>query len=64
MQRVNLKNGKDMNFLQKLLTDGGETALPVTEVFKKIAYYGQQTGETLGSEVSDRIDAFFDKLFD
>ena len=53
-----------MNILQKLLTDGGETALPMTDVFKMIAHYGQQTGETLGSEVSDWIDAFFDKLFD
>lgn len=53
-----------MNILQKLLADSGETALPVTDIFNKIAYYGQQTGETLGSEVSDWIDAFFDKLFD
>ena len=53
-----------MNILQKLLADSGETALPVTDIFNKIAYYGQQTGEMLGNEVSDRIDEFFDNLFD
>ena len=49
-----------MNFLQKLLTGSGETALTVTDIFKIIADYGHQTGETLGNEVSDFIDELFD----
>ncbi len=48
-----------MNFLEKLST-GGETALTVTDIFKMIADYGRQTGETLGNEISDIIDDFFD----
>ena len=60
MQRVKLKNCKDMNFLQKLMAGNGETALTVTDIFKIIADYGHQTGETLGNEVSDFIDELFD----
>ncbi len=48
-----------MNFLQKISTDG-ETSLTVTDIFKMIADYGRQTGETLGNEISDIIDELFD----
>ena len=49
-----------MNFLQKLTAGSGETALTMTDIFKMIADYGHQTGETLGNEVSDWIDELFD----
>lgn len=48
-----------MDFLQKLSTDG-ETAVTVTDIFRMIADCGQQTGETLGNEISDFIDELFD----
>ena len=46
--------------MQKLLTGSGETALTMTDIFKMIADYGHQTGETFGNEMSDRIDELFD----
>ena len=49
-----------MNFLQKLLTGSDDTAMTVTDIFKIIADYGHQTGETLGNEVSEWIDELFD----
>ncbi len=59
LQQVKHKNCENMNFLQKLSTDG-ETSLTVTDIFKMIADYGRQTGETLGNEISDIIDELFD----
>ena len=49
-----------MIFLQKLLAGSGDTALTVTDIFKMIADYGHQSGETIGIEVSDWIDELFD----
>lgn len=48
-----------MNYLQELL-GRNDTALTVTDVFKMIADYGLQTGETLGNKISDLIDRIFD----
>ena len=49
-----------MNLLQKLLTGSSEKSLTVTDIFRMIADYGQQTGESLGNEISDFIDKLFD----
>ena len=49
-----------MNFLQKILTGSGNTAITATDLFKMIADYGHQAGETLGNDVSDWIDELFD----